>query len=167
MQLRLSLNQRVAARGAPRQPGADTRGSSPGGTILAVSSAPHGSEHIEATLVGSILWVTPHEVAKAAGVYALVGAFHWFYRRRFFAITFDADAARARGVHVRWWDFLFDASFGFVVSSAVQIVGVLLVFSFLIVPSVTGALFARGIGGRLLIGWIFGWIVSMWGCVIS
>jgi zinc/manganese transport system permease protein len=138
-----------------------------GGTILAVSSAPHGSEHIEATLVGSILWVTPLEVAKAAGVYALVGAFHWFYRRRFFAITFNADAARASGVRVRWWDFLFYASFGVVVSSAVHIAGVLLVFSFLIVPSVVGALFARGVGGRLVIGWLFGWIVSMLGCAIS
>ncbi len=138
-----------------------------GGTVLAVSSAPHGSEHIEATLVGSILWVTPGEVARAAGVYALVGAFHWIYRRRFFAISFDVDAARAQGIHVRWWDFLFYASFGFVVSSAVHIAGVLLVFSFLIVPSIVGALYGRGVGSRLAIGWVFGWIVSILGCALS
>ncbi len=135
--------------------------------ILAVSHAPHGAAHLEDTLVGSILWVTPAQVGRAALVYALVGVFHWICRRRFFAITFDPDGAAARAVSVRWWDLLFYASFGFVVTSAVRIAGVLLVFTLLIVPSVVGALFARSVRGRLLLAWGFGWIVATLGCLAS
>lgn len=137
------------------------------GTLLIASQAPHGSEHLEETLVGSILWVTPAQVAKAAAIYAAVGFFHWLYRRRFFGITFDLDHVVASGVSVRWWDFLFYASFGFVVTSSVRIAGVLLVFSFLIVPSIVGALFARSVRYRLVLAWTFGWIVATLGCLAS
>ena len=135
--------------------------------ILAVSTAPHGAEHLEATLVGSILWVTRAQVLQAVGIYVLVGIFHWVYRKRFFAISFDPDGVVAQRMSLRWWDFLFYASFGFVVTSAVRIAGVLLVFSFLIVPSIVGALFARSVRARLVFAWAFGWLVSTVGCLIS
>ena len=135
--------------------------------VLAVSKAPHGAEHLEATLVGSILWVTPRQVLQATAIYAIVGLFHWIYRKRFFGISFDPNGEAARGVPLRWWDFLFYASFGLVVTSAVRIAGVLLVFSFLIVPSIVGVLFARSVRGRLAVAWIFGWGVSMLGCLLS
>ena len=57
-------------------------------------------------------------------------------RRQFLAISLDPEAAEAQGLSIRLWDFLFYASFGFVVTSSVAIAGVLLVFCYLIVPSV-------------------------------
>jgi zinc/manganese transport system permease protein len=135
--------------------------------ILAVNSAPHGAEHIKTLMVGSILWVTPAEVLKVAGIYGLVGLFHWLFRDRFFRISLHPAEAEREGLRVRWWDFLFYASFGFVVTSSVEIAGVLLVFSFLIVPGIIGILFAGSIRGRLLIGWSVGWLVSVFGCLIS
>jgi len=135
--------------------------------IVALHSAPHGAEHIEEMLVGSILWVTIQDVAKAAGIYLSVGLLHWVFRNKFLRISLDPDAASAAGMRVRWWDFLFYASFGFVVTSSVRIAGVLLVFCFLIVPSIVGALFARTVTGRLVVAWVFGWVVSMLGCVLS
>ena len=135
--------------------------------ILAVSTAPHGAEHLEETLVGSILWVTPGQVLRAVVIYAIVGLFHWLYRKQFFAISFDPEGDVAQGMRLRWWDFLFYASFGFVVTSAVRIAGVLLVFSFLIVPSIVGTLFAHSVRGRLLLAWVFGWLVSTVGCLVS
>jgi zinc/manganese transport system permease protein len=68
---------------------------------------------------------------------------------------------------VRFWDFLFYASFGFVVTSSVAIAGVLLVFCYLIVPSVGAMLFADRIGPRLAIGWTMGTLVSALGCYLS
>jgi len=135
--------------------------------ILTLSKAPHGAEDIRSLLVGSILWVKPLDVLRMAGVYAAVGTFHWFQRRRFFRITLDPEGAVREGLRVRLWDFLFYASFGVVVTTSVKMAGVLLVFSFLIVPSIVGVLFAGGIRGRLLLGWVVGWLVSIVGCVIS
>jgi zinc/manganese transport system permease protein len=68
---------------------------------------------------------------------------------------------------VRLWDFLFYASFGLVVTRSVAIAGVLLVFCYLIVPSVGGMLFSARIGSRLAIGWVMGVIVSMLGMYFS
>ena len=79
----------------------------------------------------------------------------------------DPAAAEAQGINVRLWDFLFYASFGFVVTSSVAIAGVLLVFCYLIVPSVGAMLFADKIGTRLAIGWIMGTLVSALGCYLS
>src|SRR5688500_5316323 len=119
--------------------------------ILAMSKAPEGTEHLKDMLVGNILTVSWPVVLRTAIIYAVVGVFHFIFRRKFLAISLGQDVA-----HVRFWDFLFYTSFGFVVTSSVAIAGVLLVFSYLIVPSVAAMLFAQSIGKRLAIGWIMG-----------
>jgi zinc/manganese transport system permease protein len=135
--------------------------------ILAMSKAPEGTEHLKDMLVGNILTVSWREVITTAVLYAIVGAFHYVFRKQFLAISVDANAAAASGMNVKFWDFLFYTSFGFVVTSSVSIAGVLLVFSYLIVPSVAAMLFARRIGTRLAIGWTMGAIVSALGIVAS
>src|SRR4029434_2980503 len=74
---------------------------------------------------------------------------------------------RVNGMSVRFWDMLFYGSFGFVVTSSVAIAGVLLVFCYLIVPSVAGMLFARTVGKRLAIAWTMGTLVSALGIYLS
>ncbi|HXM75979.1 MAG TPA: metal ABC transporter permease, partial [Thermoanaerobaculia bacterium] len=121
--------------------------------ILVMSKATQETEHLKDMLVGNILSVTWPELAKTAALYALVGLFHYIFRRRFLAISMDQHAAEQQGLNIRLWDFLFYMSFGFVVTSSVAIAGVLLVFCFLIVPSVTAMLFTERLGPRLAIGW--------------
>ena len=133
--------------------------------VLALDRAPHGAEHLKDLLVGSILWVGWPQVLKTGAIYAGVGLFHWIFRQRFLALSFGK--AEDQNGSVRLWDFLFYASFGFVITSSVQIAGVLLVFSFLIVPAVCAALLADGIGARLAIGWGVGFAVSAVGCSLS
>jgi zinc/manganese transport system permease protein len=135
--------------------------------ILTMSKSTGEAEHLKAMLVGNILSVQWPEVAKTAVIYSVIGFLHWLFRHRFLEISIDPQGAAARGVPVRLWDFLFYGSFGFVVSSSVAIAGVLLVFSFLIVPSVGAMLFARTIGARLAIGWIMGILVSILGMYFS
>ena len=79
----------------------------------------------------------------------------------------DHANSGAHGLSVRFWDFLFYASFGFVVTSSVSIAGVLLVFCYLIVPSVAAMLYADTIGRRLAIGWTMGTLVSALGVYLS
>jgi zinc/manganese transport system permease protein len=135
--------------------------------ILAMSKATSESEHLKDMLVGNILAVSWPEVAKTAVLYGAVGIFHFVFRRRFLAISMDPHKAEAEGISIRFWDFLFYASFGFVVTSSVSIAGVLLVFCYLIVPSVAAMLYAESVGRRLAIGWSMGTIVSALGVYLS
>jgi zinc/manganese transport system permease protein len=136
-------------------------------TILVMSQSTSESEHLKYMLVGNILAVAWPDVLKTAALYVAVGAFHYVYRRQFLAISMDHQRAEAEGLRVRLWDFLFYASFGLVVTSSVAIAGVLLVFCYLIVPSVAAMLFAERIGRRLLIGWTMGTLVSALGITLS
>ena len=135
--------------------------------ILAMSKATSESEHLKDMLVGNILAVSWPEVLKTAALYAGIGAFHYVFRRQFLTISMGHDEAEAQGINVKLWDFLFYASFGFVVTSSVAIAGVLLVFCYLIVPSVAAMLYADRIGTRLAIGWTMGTVVSALGIYLS
>src|SRR5213075_521823 len=135
--------------------------------ILAMSKATGETEHLKDMLVGNILAVSRHDVIKTAVLYGVVGIFHYIFRRRFLLISTDPERAEAEGMSIRFWDFLFYASFGFVVTSSVAIAGVLLVFCYLIVPSVGAMLFADQVGPRLAIGWTMGTLVSALGVYFS
>jgi zinc/manganese transport system permease protein len=135
--------------------------------ILAMSKATSESEHLKDMLVGNILAVSWPEVGHTAFLYAAVGIFHYTFRRKFLAISMDHQKAEASGLNVKFWDFLFYASFGFVVTSSVAIAGVLLVFCYLIVPSVAAILYSEHIGRRLAIGWTMGTVVSALGIFLS
>jgi zinc/manganese transport system permease protein len=133
------------------------------GAILLADRAPHGAEHVRTMLVGNILTARLDEVARVAVLYAVIGAVHWLCRRPLLLISTDPEAAFREGWRVRGWDLLFYATFGLVVASSVRIGGVLLVFSYLIVPSLAGIALSGSIGTRLVIGWAFGGVVSVLG----
>jgi len=135
--------------------------------VLLADRAAHGAEHVRAMLVGNLLAVRGPEVVEVAALYAAVGVFHWLCRRPFFLISTAPDTAYREGWRVRLWDFLFYASFGVVVTSSVRIAGVLLVFSYLIVPALAGIMLGRTIPAKLLIGWGFGTLVSVIGMTAS
>src|SRR3954471_16727797 len=136
-------------------------------TILALSKSSSEGEHLKDMLVGNLLSVSWSEVWTTAILYVFIGIFHWVFRKRFLEISMNHDKAEASGVSLRLWDFLFYASFGFVVTRSVSLAGVLLVFCYLIVPSVAAMLYSENIGPRLAIGWTMGSIVSALGVWLS
>jgi zinc/manganese transport system permease protein len=136
--------------------------------ILVMSKAPQETEHLKDMLVGNILAVNTYTIVKTAILYALVGLFHFIFRKKFLTISLNAHNGAVDTVpNVKLWDFLFYTSFGFVVTSSVAIAGVLLVFSYLIVPSVAAMLFSYSIGKRLAIGWTMGALVTAIGILLS
>lgn len=135
--------------------------------ILVADRAPEGAEHIKETLVGTLLWVRWPTVLKTAVIYSLVGALHFALRRRFIQISFAPEQAYAEGRYVRFWDFLFYLTFAFVITSSVAIAGVLVVFSFLVIPAVIASLFTERIALRLALGWSVGIVASLLGMVAS
>jgi zinc/manganese transport system permease protein len=137
------------------------------GAILVLSIAPEGGEELKSLLLGHLLFVDWHEIIKIAAIYSLLGLFYWLYRKQFLAISESYKQAPLSGLKVQLWDFLFYASFGVVVTSSVELAGVLLVFSFLVVPSVAAALIAKGVRARLLVGWIVALTSSLLGLFFS
>src|SRR5256885_10251785 len=87
--------------------------------ILAMSKATGETEHLKDMLVGNILAVSRHEVIKTAILYGGIGLFHFIFRKKFLAISLHHENTEKLGINVRLWDFLFYASFGFVVTSSV------------------------------------------------
>jgi hypothetical protein len=136
-------------------------------TVLMTANLPHGADEVQQMLAGSILWVTPNEVLYTGLLYAIIGLFHWLCRKQFFALSNEMALRHLPTRHTRLWDFLFYATFGVVVTSSVGIGGVLLVFGFLVIPSVIGVLLATSTRARLLIGWGSGVLASIVGVVIS
>ncbi len=136
-------------------------------SILVLSRASEGSEELKSLLVGHLLFVTWAEVAKMAAIYGAIGFLHWLFRRRLLFISQSPRQAFDQGIPVRWWDLFFYITFGVVVTSSVEMAGVLLVFSFLIVPAICGVLLGRTVGRRLVIGWGVGALTSVLGIAAS
>ncbi len=116
--------------------------------ILLIDRAPQGAEHLKQILTGNILTSGLNDVTLIAPLYAAVGLLHWGLRRH---MTGAGSLA---------WEFVFYATFGIVVTSSVAIAGVLLVFSFLIIPAAIGVMFADTLSRQLAVGWIIGTLVS-------
>lgn len=135
--------------------------------LIELAADPHGAEKVQHLMVGNIVWVRWSEIATAAVVVAVVGLIHITFRKRFLAISLDAAGEARRGVKVALWDLLFYMSFGAVLTAIVSIIGVLLVFSFLVIPAVVGRLFSERIGPRLLIGYSLATMASVVGVSVS
>jgi len=137
-------------------------------TLLMLSNAPHGAEHVSGTMSGEALaWVTWKDIAIMAAIFAVVGAFLFFNNRKLLLCSEDPKAARAQGLSVKRWDFLFYAAFGMVVTTSVKVSGVLAVFSYLIVPIVCATLLGRTGAGRLTWAWIIAFVASILGAFFS
>ena len=135
--------------------------------LVLLARSPGESEHIKQMLVGNILLVTWPSIAKTAAVYAAIGAFHFVFRKQFLEISADAEAAAARGRKVALWDFLFYASFGLVISISVAIAGVLLVFTFLVVPGAVAFMFSDRLSVRIALAWSMSTACSAAGMLVS
>ena len=105
--------------------------------------------------------IKPSDIMKTFGLFLAVGAAHWVFRKQFLAISVDPEKATADGLKVRWWDFLFYMLFGLVVTSFVHIGGVLLIFSYLVVPAVCATYIANSIVVRFAIGWVIATFCSI------
>jgi len=135
--------------------------------VLILSRSAEGDEEIRHMLVGNILLVSIPELLKMTVLYSLVGLLHWTFRKNFVLISSNPEEAFRKKLNVKAWDLLFYLTFGLVVTSSVQIAGVLLVFSYLIVPAVAAILFAETIVTRLVIGWLVGLVTSVLGIFLS
>jgi len=135
--------------------------------MMDFAADPHGAEKLQHLMVGNVVWIRGSEVAVIAVVCTAVGLFHIASRKYFLQVTFDPDGAEAAGMRLWLWDLAFYLTLGMVITSLVHVAGVLLIFSYLIIPAVIARLFASGVGHRLLLGWGVAIPISMLGIASS
>ena len=132
-------------------------------SILILNAVPAEAEHLKDMLVGNLLFVYRFEVLKIAILYGVVGMIHYVFRRRFWQMSESMGDVK----QARLWDFLFYALFGIVVTSSVEVAGVLLVFSYLIVPSLCAFFLSDRLSVRIGIAWSIGIMSSIVGVGLS
>lgn len=140
---------------------------SSGISILVLDRAPHGLEEMKAMLVGNILFVTWRDILELTFLYVIIGIFCFMFHSKFMLISKDIAKASKMGVSIRWWDFIFYLLFGIMVTKSVRIAGVLLVFSYLIIPAVCAMLFVSRLSHRLILGWLIAFMASFLGLFFS
>ena len=121
--------------------------------ILILSKSPGESHELQRSLVGELLVVPHMEVIRCFILFLIIGCIHYKFRKQFLAISANPAAAAASGLNLRLWDFFFYLLFGLVVTSFVHIAGVLLVFSYLVIPAVCSLYLAKSFVARFLLGW--------------
>ena len=129
--------------------------------ILALARSPGGNEELQRSLVGELLVVKQSDVLKTFGLFVAVGIFHFIFRKKFLTISEDPVAAAASGLNIRWWDFVFYMLFGLVVTSFVHIGGVLLVFTYLVVPAVCASYVVSSLRAKFVVGWAIATVASL------
>ena len=127
--------------------------------ILIAGLTAEGAEHIRETMTGTLIWVDWPTIGKLAGAYAAVGAFHFVFRRRFLSLTVAPEGVDGR----KLWDFLFYVSLGVVIAFSVDVAGVLMVFSALVIPGVAALLFTNRFASALRISWGTGTVAIVGG----
>jgi zinc/manganese transport system permease protein len=137
------------------------------GALFLLGIAPGGDFHVQEMLAGSILWATWSDVIWAGVLFALVGGCFYAFRKPFASMSEDYEGTAREGVNTLGWDFLFYALLGVVVTMAVRIAGVVVVFTFLITPATLSALFASGWRERLIVAWITGAAASVLGLLFA
>lgn len=129
-------------------------------SIVILSRSSKGMDELKSIFNGNILWVSWEEITIIALIYAALSVIHYIYHSRFIALSFDSDGDRPPGFI---WEFLFFASFAVVITLAVNVAGILLVFAFLIIPAFSASIISNALIHRLL----FGWLLGIAGCVVG
>lgn len=135
--------------------------------LFLVGIIPGGHLHVEEMLAGSILWATWSDIVECVIAFVIVGFCFLLFRDQFKRISVGYDGAEAAGLRVVWWDLLFYVLVGVVITLAVRIAGVVVVFTFLIIPATISALFSSRWGVRMVIAWLSGTVAVVAGLLFA
>ncbi|MCR4315010.1 MAG: metal ABC transporter permease [Planctomycetes bacterium] len=145
--------------------------------ILLISGTTGGAEHFVELRKGQIDFLSlnegeiiPSGLVPILIVFLVLGVVHVVFYKKFQALAAEKAGINETSmgtVEVAFWDFLFYLSIGVVVSVSVQLVGVELIFAYLIIPVIAGALASKTMWKRALVGIVVGNLATFLGLAIS
>ena len=135
--------------------------------LFLVGIAPGGHIHIQHVLSGSLLWVGWRQIIVSLVVFSAVGVCFYFIRKPIAEISNSYQKGAVKNLKVVFWDFIFYALLGVVITLSVQIAGVVVVFAYLIIPATISAVFSTRLRLQLAIVWITAIIASLGGLLFA
>ncbi len=135
--------------------------------LFLLGVATGGHVHAQHMLSGSVLWVTWNDLVVLGIVFSCVGFCFYLLRKQFEKTAGGYEDAIREGMNVVGWDFLFYTLIGLVITFAVRIGGVVLVFCLLIIPATIAVMHSRNLWTRMLIAWTVGVSGSLLGLLFA
>ncbi|MFC1558208.1 metal ABC transporter permease [candidate division KSB1 bacterium] len=138
-----------------------------GFAVITIAKSSQGDSDIFHLLFGSILSVTQKEILMLLIVFAVIGLFHWRFYKEILFVSFDSEMAVTLGVNTKLWEILFFLTVGIVIALSIRLAGVILTFSYLVMPAVAGLLIGRNLRIVIIAALVFGWIITFTGIAVS
>lgn len=120
-----------------------------------------------AYLFGSIVTITPADVALVAGLGAAVGAAILVLFKELFYLAFDEEAAAVSGVPAGAINLTFSLLAAVTVALAMRVVGVLLVSALMVIPVVAALRVAGSFRAAAVLAMTFGVAAALLGLVAA
>tara|TARA_B100000315_G_scaffold184722_1_gene173807 strand:+ start:748 stop:1584 length:837 start_codon:yes stop_codon:yes gene_type:complete len=133
-------------------------------SVVILSKSPHGGEELKALLNGNILWITQQQIIRTSLISIIALYFLYKFRRKFYSLSFDPSLKLP---HPFLWEFAFFILFALIISTAVQVVGVLMVFAYLILPAFAASIIVKTFRNQFILGWLLGVITTTAGGIVS
>lgn len=135
--------------------------------IIFIAKSPQAERYILELLSGNVLTVTSFELLSVFVIFSLAIALHYLFYKQFIFISFDPETAATSGLNVKFWNFIFYLILGVVISFGIKTSGVVLTFSYMVIPAVAALLVARNIKKTFLLSTIFGILSAFFGLYLS
>ena len=135
--------------------------------VLFIAATPGYSEDLMGFLFGNILMVTRGDLFLIGGLDLVILAAMALLYKQFFAVSFDEEFARLRGVRT---DLFYLALLGLTALTVVllvTVVGIVMVIALLTLPVATAGRFSRGLGQMMLLSVILSALLSLSGIALS
>lgn len=136
-------------------------------TVLLASRGAHGMEEVQHLLAGDILAVAPEEVVRIWLLGAAVLAVFLLLRKEFLLVAFDAETAQALGYRTRRWEFAFYLMLGGFIGEVIHLVGLVLIFGYLVLPALGALMVARRLTGVVAIAIVNALVATVVGLLVS
>ncbi len=136
-------------------------------SILMVANSAQGAEELNHMLEGNLLTATHEDVRLLAGLLAGIAALHLLFVKPFVFVCFDPETAQTLGLKTRLWNFLLYASLGATIALSIHVVGILVVFAFLVLPPIGGLLLGRRLPSVFVISILIALLSVFSGLLVS
>ena len=104
-------------------------------TIICVAKNPLGEMDVLSLVFGNVLGVTVTQLYILTALAAVIAVLHWGFSKELLFTAFDPEMAETMGYRIRSWGFLFYLILGVTFSLSVSVAGVLVIFSYLVIPA--------------------------------